>query len=151
MGRVVTPIAATVEHITAPKDGQYGPYQSVLFKTPTGEKIWKSFAPNSAELTQLQKGTTVQLIPAGERNDRPSHQIVVTHEGKGDCEGHHLGGELTPDQKRAIATHVQEMAALYKFCWEQASVQLRDLAQQEESVKCAASSLFIAAQRKFGL
>ena len=47
MAKVVTPIAAVVQRITAPKDGQYGSYQSVLFKTPTGEKIWKSFPPDS--------------------------------------------------------------------------------------------------------
>ena len=146
MAKVVTPIAATVEHITAPKDGQYGPYQSVLFKTGQDEKIWKSFAPDSAELTQLQKGVRVQLIPAGERNGKPSHQIVLAGQ-----QAKPQSAELDSEAKLQVATYVQQMSKLYAYCYEQAAFELAKFEPAEESVKCAASSLFIAAQRKFGL
>ena len=151
MAKVVTPITATVEHITASKDGQYGPYQSVLFKTPEGEKIWKSFNPDSPELAQLQKGLSVQLIPSGERNGRPSHQIVIVDLQQQSRDQIPTQQGLDSETKAEIAAYVQQMSKLYRFCWEQASEQLEGLAQQEESVKCAANSLFIAAGRKFGL
>jgi hypothetical protein len=68
MSKVVAPIVAVVELITAEKSGESGPYRSVLFKTPDNQKIWKSFDPASEELTLLKKGVKVQLIPAGERH-----------------------------------------------------------------------------------
>jgi hypothetical protein len=78
MAKVVTPITATVEFITGIKQGNYGEYRSVLFKDDTGEKIWKSFAPEAEELILLSKGAKVQLIPAGiSKNGNEKHNIVL--------------------------------------------------------------------------
>jgi hypothetical protein len=80
MSKVVAPIVAVVELITAEKSGEYGPYRSVLFKTPDDQKIWKSFDPASEELSLLKKGVRVQLIPAGERHGKTSHNIVLLND-----------------------------------------------------------------------
>lgn len=56
---------------------------------------------------------------------------------------------MTPDTKKAIAAYVEEMASLYGFCYQSASVKLPDA--PPEAKQACASSLFIAAQRKFGL
>jgi hypothetical protein len=77
VSKVVAPIIAVVEFVTAEKAGEYGPYRSVLFKTPDDEKIWKSFDPGSEELSLLKKGVRVQLVPAGERNGKVSHNIIL--------------------------------------------------------------------------
>lgn len=78
MAKVVSPIAATVEYITAIKSGEYGDYRSVLFLDNSGEKIWKSFDPESEELALLSKGVRVQLIPITiSKSGKQSHTIVL--------------------------------------------------------------------------
>ncbi len=86
MPKVVSAITATVEHITALKDGDYGPYKSVLFfntaEPPGSEeaKIWKSMSEE--EVQPLRKGMIVQLVPAGKtKNGKEKHSIVLL-EGK---------------------------------------------------------------------
>ncbi len=66
--------------------------------------------------------------------------------------------ELTPDQKPAaegirneIAEYVTGQADLLKFCWKTAAAKLDGIASEKESIRCAAASLYIAAQRKFNL
>ena len=54
---------------------------------------------------------------------------------------------LSPSQKREIAAYVEEMANLYKFCLDQAE----PIALTVEDARAIATTLFIAAQRKFAL
>lgn len=56
---------------------------------------------------------------------------------------------LTPDQKRAIAAYIGEMGDLYRYCYETAGEKLATA--PNEAKQAMASSLFIAAQRKFNL
>jgi hypothetical protein len=56
---------------------------------------------------------------------------------------------MTPDTKKAIAAYVEEMGSLYGFCYQTATNKLADA--PNEAKQAMASSLFIAAQRKFGL
>ncbi len=59
--------------------------------------------------------------------------------------------ELTPDQKRAIAAYVCDVADLLGFCLKTASEKFSDQVETEESLRSLATTLFIATQRHFGL
>jgi hypothetical protein len=54
---------------------------------------------------------------------------------------------LNPSQKREIASYIQEMAKLYGFCLNQAE----SLGVEGEDRRAIATTLFIGAQKKFGL
>lgn len=56
---------------------------------------------------------------------------------------------LDKESKQAIASYIEEMGSLYVFCYTTASNKLADA--PNEAKQAMASSLFIAAQRKFGL
>lgn len=155
MAKVVTPILCTVKHITAPKTGQYGDYQSVLFIADDNQEIWKSFDAGSPELEMFNKGQRVELVPSGEKNGKVSHNVVLltpapSREQQA-VNDHHSrtisseSGEWTDAEKRAIAAKIQQNAKLMRFCLETASAQFGDLLSQEESLRCLATSLFIQA------
>ena len=83
MASVVTPLTCTVEVIGRPKESKYEAgkyYYPTLFQlvgdsTDTG-KIWKNLSGN--EITQIQKGDQVQLIPIGQdKSGNTKHQIVL--------------------------------------------------------------------------
>ena len=54
---------------------------------------------------------------------------------------------LSPNQKREIASYIQEMAKLYGFCLNQAE----SLGVEGEDRRAIATTLFISAQKKFSL
>jgi hypothetical protein len=58
---------------------------------------------------------------------------------------------MTPDTKRAIASYVEDLAALYKFCFDTAASKLSDRIQDQEAIKDVATTLFLTACRKFQL
>jgi hypothetical protein len=152
MSKIVTPIEAKIELITEPKDGQYGPYRSVLFKTPEGEKIWKSFPPDSEELSILKVGQKVRLIPSGKtKGGKDSHVIEPLDFSPTTATPPNNSGLLTESQKYEIAGYIEQMAALYRFAYGQAAQHLKGMTESEETLRCCASSLFISAQKKFDL
>ena len=59
----------------------------------------------------------------------------------------HDESELSPNQKREIASYIQEMAKLYGFCLTQAET----LGVEGEDRRAIATTLFISAQKKFSL
>lgn len=84
MAKVVAPINARVEVIGKVKQGEYGPYRSVLFidlSQPEGAetaKLWKSFNDNDETVAQLSKGSRVQLVPSGkDKAGKDKHSIVL--------------------------------------------------------------------------
>ena len=158
MSKVIAPITAVVEFVTGIKSGQFGDYQSILFKTVTGDKIWKSFPPNSPEMDDLPVGTRVQLVETGvSKNGKPSHNVIILDTPTAaiapvaPAPAPAPVGGIPDDVKRAIAGYVVDSAKLYAFCFSEATRALESQQVSEESVRCCASSLFIAAQKKFGL
>jgi len=170
MAKVVVPVSAIVEVIGKAKESSYEPgtyYHPVLFldesKAGDERKIWKNLS--TEESGQLRKGDRVQLIPVGQdKQGKDKHQIVkfggiefpanpvpvpvhpsqVTPQAKPGDVG------LSADTKRAIAAYVEELGGLYAFCLDTAQKKI-GASSDSETVRCAASSLFIAASRKFGL
>jgi hypothetical protein len=130
MAKVVVPIAARVKVIGKLKESSYQPgqyYRSVLFvdlSNPLGSeaaKIWKSLSDSECE--GLVKGSTVQLVPAGaDKNGKDKHNIVLLGDSSPDAvkssadDTPPVSGVWTPDQKRAIASYVEDQADLLGFC-----------------------------------
>lgn len=59
--------------------------------------------------------------------------------------------QLPPQKKKEIADYLDQQADLLAYCWKIANDKLKGTAFEEESVRCFASTLYISAQRKFGL
>jgi hypothetical protein len=153
MSKVVAPIVATVEFITAEKSGEYGPYRSVLFKTPDDEKIWKSFEPTSQELTLLRKGVRVQLIPAGERHGKTSHNIVLLDEATAPTPAAPPAPIVEPEQAyeamlRTVAARYSRAIAGAKYiARKDLDMDDETIAARPEVIKEIASTLFIEVNR----
>ncbi len=163
---IAPPIPCTVEFVTAVKSGDFGSYQSVLFKDAAGNKIWKSFVPGSPELAELPVGRRVYLVEAGvnAKSGKMSHNVILMDEATTAAIAPTAPVAPTPSpapaapvgtipdgQKAAIASYVTDMAKLYSYCHSEAAKALESQSPDPETVRCAASSLFISASRKFGL
>ena len=130
-------------------DTQYGPRLNAKIKVANGEetKIWGP--PDDAPLKALRKGQTIQVVKDSkgkyslvEQAPAPGHPPVVETPPLDT-------GELEGEVKSAIASYITSRADLYAFCFKQASRALEESGVSEETLKCAASTLFISAQRKF--
>jgi hypothetical protein len=149
MSKVVTPITATVELITAEKQGQYGPYRSVLFldESKTGEdaKIWKSFDPDSEELILLVKGLKVQLVPTVDRNGKTSHNIVLLGDIPTPQQMLQSSRKLwTNEQKRQMADRAQQQLQFMEFCLKETRQKFPALS--DEAIAVLACKLFDSAR-----
>ncbi|UJB72747.1 hypothetical protein HRE53_29475 (plasmid) [Acaryochloris sp. 'Moss Beach'] len=132
-------------------DTQYGPRLNAKIKVANGEeaKLWGP--PGDVALLALRRGQTIQIAKDGkgkyslvEQAPAPGQPPVV--------EAPPLDtGELDVDTKSAIASYITSRADLYAFCFKQASRALGESGVAEETIKCAASTLFISAQKKFGI
>lgn len=150
-------IPAIVEYVSGEKQNDYGPYKSVLFLRSDADgdraKVWRSFPPEQADSFQVNE--QVILIPI-EKNGKPNWEIQ-RHQGPQPAAGSAAAParqtqaprELDSDQKRAIASYISQQAAIFGYCLAEAREILPDLS--EESYRAIASTLYIAAQRRFGL
>lgn len=146
---------ATVETIGRPKPSKYEgkpDYRPVLFNLPDGTQRWKSYSVDAPELTWLKKGESYQAAISGDDmtliqpNDAApdaSHPQAQPHTQQG-SQG------MSAEQKREIAAYVVEMGDLYAYCLQTAQTKI-GASSDSETVRAMASSLFISAQRKFGL
>ncbi len=133
-----------VSPASTPKDFGHGERVNVVITPVTGGDDIKVWGRPTDAIAQLTKGQQVTLLSDGKTyklvaDSQPAQvkQPVTT--------------ELTADQKKAIALYVDEQGDLLKFCWVTARKKLDGVAYTEESIRCAAASLYIAAQRKFSL
>ena len=147
-------ILSRVEHLTDVRQGQYGDYISVLFLRSDREgdeaKVWRSLKPQEA--TQFAIGQQVYLVPA-HRNGKntwdvellDTSQTSVTN-GDGGRDG---GRDRPPPSREAIEGYCGSMTRLYAYCHQQAIAAMPGAS--DAAIQACASSVFIAAQRKFGL
>lgn len=140
-------IQATVKAFGQIKEGDYGPYQSVLFERGdrSGEeaKVWKSMKPEDAK--QFQKGQQVILVPT-ERKGKPTWDIELMDDP---MEPAAPTERLSDEQKRAIAKHIDKLGPIYGYCWKVAEQQMGERAENVVS-QCAAA-LFAATVQRFDL
>ena len=165
MAKVVSAITATVEVIGKLKDGNYGPYRSVLFldqAQPVGSeasKIWKSLS--EAEAAPLSKGARVQLVPAGkDRSGKDKHNIVLL-EGQTQAVSASTGQPQSPipptpapvrpskipptwtdEQKREMSAAICDHADVLRFCLEVVQHKFAGVAEPRE-YRAIATTLYI--------
>jgi hypothetical protein len=147
---------ATVEAFGKVKPSQFGDseFQSVLFKTATGEQIWKSYTVRSPELSQLKKGQRVTLLYRGLKHGKPSYDVVIgLLSGQAEAvppipSPSTAPSPVTDDAKRTIARDIETSAKLYRFCLETARNQVGELLGNDLAlVKDVATTLFIQSLR----
>lgn len=148
-------VSAKVEFITGLKTGEFGEYRSVLFLRNDSEgeaaKVWRSFQPH--EVSVFSKGQQVYLIPS-ERKSKATWDVeLVESEAIAPivpaATAHPAAVGIPASQKQAIASHATDLSKLYAFCLKQAKAELPG--EDSETIRCAASAVFIALQRKFNL
>jgi hypothetical protein len=140
-------VPATVAGFGKLKDGNYGPYQSVLFEGPglPDGKLWRSMPPEQAQ--QFNRGQRVYLVPTTSKG-KPSWDIELI----GDAPAPQVAPvppAAAGSQAQAIGEYVDRLAALYAACYRRAAATLDGA--PDAAIQAAASSVFIATQRKFNL
>jgi hypothetical protein len=150
MPKLVQPVTATVELVTALKEGNFGPYRSVLFKNGE-EKIWQSFNPDAEELAALSRGVQVQLVPRGESKQGKTQYNIVLLSAPASSTSMTERATLSAARKYEVAAHIEQMAKMYRFCFEQAQIALTGATEDRATVSAAADALFMGACGKFGL
>ncbi|MGB3496510.1 MAG: hypothetical protein WBA57_27530 [Elainellaceae cyanobacterium] len=141
-----TLINATLETIGRPKQSKFENkpnYRPLLFTLPDGSQRWKSYAVDAQELTWLTRGQTYQAVISGDDFN------IVQPSGAAPAPAPAPGATIPADQKRAIATYIQEQSKLFGYCYQQAQAELPGLS--EESHRAIAETLYIQAARKFQL
>ena len=159
-------IKAHVEYICEPKPSQYEQgsfYVSVLFmrcdRAGDDAKVWRSFSPHEA--AQFEKGMAVNLIPTTRKNRQTwDIELIAEPTITATVAPSTAPPSVTPVQnpktmigshpKATVANYVDSMGDLYVHCYLTAIAKLPD-GVSDAQVQGMASSLFIAAQRKFGL
>jgi hypothetical protein len=125
MSRITSPIDATIEFITQPKDGTYGAYCGVKFKTIDGAEIWKNYGVDSDELGALTKGLQVQLIPV-EKDGKTSHQIILPGNAstasapvtKPKTSPIVNGNPHKPESSGTLVQKADDLARFYRVCYD---------------------------------
>jgi hypothetical protein len=127
MSRITSPIDVTVEYITAPKDGNYGPYCGVKFRATDGQEIWKNYGVDSDELGSLMKGSQVQLIPI-EKDGKISHQIVLpcapsaatvpASKPRTQTAPIVNGNQHKPESSGTLVQKADDLARFYRLCYD---------------------------------
>jgi len=144
---------ATLETIGRPKTSKFEgkpDYRPCLFKLPDGSQKWKSYAVDAEELNWLTRGETYQAVVSGDDFNIIQPAGAVATAAPTPAPEHSAPGATIPtDQKRAIATYVQEQSKLFGYCYQQAQAELPDLS--EESWRAIAETLFSQAVQKFEL
>lgn len=146
-------LAAVVSKAPRQVKTKYGDRLVCDVTLPDGTEtaIWGP--PSYAPLADLQQGDAVTVS----RDSKNKVHIIenhLTHPGMvapAIDQGTKLAGEhgLNSDQKREIAQYITQQRDLLAFCWQQA--EMIDGPCTEDSIEKLAVTLFLSAQRKFGL
>lgn len=164
------PISAVVAHIMAEKQGEYGPYQSVLFESPNlaDGKLWRAMKP--AEAQQLSRGQAVELTPTKTKKGKDSWNIRIlnalpkssvpqvpqpsntrtTPEPQRPAQPSYQE-QTTQNRREQIEQFIFSMASLHAVCYQAAEQAYSGQDVPDEVVRAATSSLFISAERRFRL
>jgi hypothetical protein len=136
-------VPATVAGFGKVKTNEFGDYQSVLFegdRLPDG-KVWRSMPPDQAK--QFTRGQQVHLVPTKNKQGKDSWDIELLEGGAAPV--------ATPavPQAQAIGEYLDRMTGLYAAAYRRAAAAMDGA--PPEAIQAAASSAYIAAQRKFSL
>ncbi len=149
----------TCETIGRPKASRYEgkpDYRPVLFVLPDGSQRWKSYNEGSPELEWLSKGQTYQATLAGDDLTiiQPQVQPPAPAPAPATMAPTAAPGPaptIPDDRKRQIAQYIQDLSAMYAYAYSTAKHQLEPHDAPPDAIQAAASTVFIAASRKFNL
>jgi hypothetical protein len=127
-----------------PKDFGHGERINIVISPITGGEDIKVWGNPDDAIASLTKGQQVTLI-----SDGKGYKLVADSQPAQVKQP--ITTELSADQKRAISNYINSQADVLKYCWETAAAKLGGLATEEESIRCATASLYIATTRKFSL
>ena len=127
----------------------WGERQNIVVEMDDGSEERLYFAAGRQPHASLKRGQSVRILYEGGKrrllvNDKPDTPTQPSQP-----QPQYQG--LTPDQKRAIAAYVCDVADLLGFCLKTASEKFSDQVETEESLRTLATTLFIATSRRFGL
>ena len=113
---------------------------------PGGDAYLLSYRQGSSvQITRDHKGKLSLVDSSNEQTSTPATVPPAT------IEPTDSGNQLEGQDKAAIARYVTDMAALYSYCYGEAVQHLAKHDPPEHAIRGAASSLFIAAQKRFDL
>ena len=158
-------IEATISHFGKIQQSNYPPYarvQSVLFtwqNGPSTQEVWKTYPAEEAQL--LKVGQRAFLSSRTGRNNQVVWEVEIvgprTAQAQPQVQAYRNFEQnlaqpaATPAQNSEISLWVQTQAELYAQCFDAARRTLAAREVSEETVRAAASTLFISASRKFNL
>jgi hypothetical protein len=130
-----------------PKDYGHGLRVNIVLTLEDGteEKLW-SFADDHAILS-LKKGETVRVVrdSRGLKLVESQDESVSANENNADQIQAETHTEWTPEQKRAIASRIEERAKLMKYCLTQAREHCGEYLESSEDLRAIATTLFLEA------
>lgn len=115
-------------------------------RTQDGEEITIWRPGGDRTLLQHEKGAEVQVT-----KDHKGKISLVDTAPAALPQQQPAAATLEGADKSAIAQYVTDMAALYSYCYGEAVQHLAKHEPPEHAIRGAASSLFIAAQKRFNL
>lgn len=131
-----------------PRQTSYGMRINAVVTLPTGEEVKLWGDPGDPTLTALTKGQQVALT----QNAKGGWQLIQQQDESMSANGNSAvhnqtesHTEWTPDQKRAIASRIEERAKLMKFCLEQARKHCGEYLESSEDLRAIATTLFLEA------
>lgn len=152
------------------KKTEFGERQNVVITYADGTegKLW--FKAGREPHVSLQKGQAIQVV-IEKRDGKECKKLVksvVTEPSRSDASQSSPSSPapvasqrslsraevyepLSNERKKEIAAYIEEQTKLYKFCLEQALPVVREVDGDLEDARAIATTLFISAQRKFGL
>ena len=136
-----------------PYQTQNGPRINVKVKLGDHQEV-KLWDNSGGPLQGLRKGQPVTLIYDGK-----TYKLVESEATQNSQEPAPPGQPIPDARKVEIAQYVSTMANLYAFCFSESKRALGTAQEEvttqegvtEETIRCAASSLFITAQKRFSL
>jgi hypothetical protein len=132
-----------------PKQTSYGMRINVVLTLASGEEVKLWGDPGDPALTALTKGQQVQLAQNSKGNWQLVHQQQQSQEAPHQDNGNGvIHTEWTPDEKRALASSIEERAKLMRLCLEQARKHCGDYLESSEDLRAVAIVLFAEALKK---
>jgi hypothetical protein len=131
-----------------PKQTSYGMRINVVVILGSGEEVKLWADPGDPALSSLTKDQQVQLA----QNAKGNWQLVQQQQSQEPPQQDNGNGTTptgwTPDEKRAIASRVEERAKLMRFCLEQARKHCGEYLESSEDLRAVAIVLFGEAVNK---
>lgn len=119
---------------------KFGERMNAVFVSPNGEEITVWSSTNYAPLFVLKRGDKAQLV----RDSKGNYRLVEAPTVVNNSDSNEAG--WTPEEKRAIATKIEQQAKLMRFCIQTAQRRFEDLVPPED-IRPLATTLFLQAVR----